>query len=79
MTLLPPSTVTCTVDGVMIDIADEDIDRYVVAAEYPDTAVLVTVTVRSRLTGSYQCSVVGIAGTEAVKNEAVTIMGILAL
>ena len=79
VTGLPPSTVNCTVDGVMTDIADEDIDRYVVAAQYPNTSVLVTVTVRSRQTGSYQCSVVGIAGNgiNANATEAVKIIGTL--
>ncbi len=60
VTNLPPSTVTCTVNGTMIDIPDEDIDRYVTEAQYPDTSVSVTVTIRSRQAGSYQCTIGGI-------------------
>ena len=63
VTNIPPSTVTCSVNGVMIDIPNEDIDRDVTEAQYPDTSVLVTVTIRSRQSGIYQCSVTGVLST----------------
>ena len=48
VTNIPPSTVTCSVNGVMIDIPNEDIDRAVTEAQYNSdmdiiTSVLVTV------------------------------------
>ena len=78
MTTLPPSTVTCTafVNGTMIDIPDEDIDRYVTEAQYPDTNVLVTVTIRSRQSGTYQCTIGGIPGNTEITSVPLIITGI---
>ncbi len=77
VTTLPPSTVTCTVNGTMIDIPDEDIDRSVTEAQYPDTSVLVTVTIRSRQSGSYQCTIGGISGNMESTSVPLIITGIM--
>ncbi len=77
VTNLPPSTVTCTVSGTMIDIPDEDIDRYVTEAQYPDTSVLVTVTIRSRQSGSCQCTIGGIPDNMESTSVPLTITGIM--
>ena len=77
VTTLPPSSVTCTVNGTMIDIPDEDIDRYVTEAQYPRTSVLVTVTIRSRQSGSYQCTIGGIPGNTETVSDPLTITGIM--
>ena len=57
----------------MIDIPIEDIDRAVTQAQYPGTSVLVTVTIRSRQSGSYQCSVTGASASSL--NEAFLVTG----
>ena len=78
VTNIPPSTVTCSVDGTMIDIPNEDIDRDVTQAQYYSdlnyiTNVLVTVTIRSRQSGSYQCNVIGTSASSM--NEAFIVTG----
>ena len=77
VTTLPPSTVNCTVNGTMIDIPDEDIDRCVTEAHYPDITVLVTVSIRSRQPGTYQCTIGGIPGNKKPMSDPLTITGIM--
>ena len=51
-----PTVVTCNVDGMMFNIANDDLSREVLASEDP-ISVQVIVTVRTRQGGSYQCTV----------------------
>ena len=76
VTDLPPSTVTCDVDNTALNIPDEDIDRCVIEALYPNLKILVMTTVRSRQSGSYDCTVsTGINGVGSETSMAVTITG----
>ena len=60
VTVAPPTNVTCQVDGTPVDVAD--LSREVISAQYlpPNTAspkTSVTVTLRTRQAGNYQCTV----------------------
>ena len=72
VTDIPPSIVTCTVNATTIDIPDEDIDRHVIEVVYPNARVLVTVTIRSRQSGSYQCTIATRIGTQRTTAQSVT-------
>ena len=51
----PPTDVTCTVDGNSFTIDEKDLSRQIVNG--PGFITLVTVTVRMRQAGVYQCTV----------------------
>ena len=71
----PPTNVTCTIDGVMFNILNDDLSREVLASEDP-ISVQVIVTVRMRQGGSYQCTVSNDAtfGNTAT-SQAITVTG----
>ena len=72
----PPTNVTCTIDGMMFNIPNEDLSREVLASEDP-ISVRVIVTFGMRQGGSYQCTVSNDApfGNTAT-SEAITVTGV---
>ena len=52
----PPTVVTCTIDGMMFNILNDDLSREVLVSIDP-ISVQVIVTVRMRQGGNYQCTV----------------------
>ena len=71
----PPTVVTCTIDGVMFNILNDDLSREVLASE-GNTSVRVIVTIGMRQGGSYQCTVSNDAPNgNTATSQAITVTG----
>ena len=72
----PPTVVTCTIDGMMFNILNDDLSREVLASEDP-ISVRVIVTVRMRQGGNYQCTVSNDAPNgNTATSQAITVTGV---
>ena len=72
----PPTVVTCTIDGMMFNIPNDDLSREVLVSIDP-ISVQVIVTIGMRQGGSYQCTVSNDApnGGNTAMTQAIPVTG----